>query len=72
MLITNRHGEKESVRFDKITDRISSLCYGLNEKYIIPAKITQKVCARLCDGMKTSQPFSFSTRTVAKFVSTKI
>ena len=29
-------GRKESVMFDKITSRISKLCYGLNKEFIEP------------------------------------
>ena len=32
MYIIKRDGRKESVHFDKITSRISKLCYGLNPK----------------------------------------
>ena len=36
-------GRKETVYFDKITSRISKLCYGLNMEFIDPVKISQKV-----------------------------
>ena len=29
-------GRKEKVMFDKITSRISKLCYGLNQDYVDP------------------------------------
>ena len=32
MYIIKRDGRRESVHFDKITSRISKLCYGLNPK----------------------------------------
>ena len=32
MFVLKRSGKKESVHFDKITSRISKLCYGLDEK----------------------------------------
>jgi hypothetical protein len=32
MFVVKRSGKKESVHFDKITSRISKLCYGLDAK----------------------------------------
>jgi hypothetical protein len=32
MYVLKRNGKKESVHFDKITSRISKLCYGLDQK----------------------------------------
>jgi ribonucleoside-diphosphate reductase subunit M1 len=37
-------GRRERVLFDKITSRISKLCYGLNSTFVDPAEVTQKVC----------------------------
>ena len=31
MYVVKRDGHKEPVMFDKITDRIKKLCYGLND-----------------------------------------
>lgn len=32
--------------FDKVTSRISKLCYGLNSQFVDPARVCQKVlCA---------------------------
>jgi hypothetical protein len=31
MYVVKRDGKKEPVMFDKITDRIKKLCYGLND-----------------------------------------
>lgn len=30
--VVKRNGRRESVHFDKITSRVSKLCYGLNSK----------------------------------------
>lgn len=43
MFVVKRDGRKESVAFDKITARISKLCYGLDAKYVEPVIIAQKV-----------------------------
>ena len=32
MYVLKRDGKKESVHFDKITSRISKLCYGLDQQ----------------------------------------
>lgn len=45
MFVMKRDGRKEAVAFDKITARISNLCYGLNPKYVEPVIIAQKVRA---------------------------
>ena len=42
MYVIKRNGEKEPVHFDKITARISQMCYGLNSTYIKPFKVAQK------------------------------
>ena len=36
-------GRKESVMFDKITSRISKLCYGLNSDFIEPVRVPSLV-----------------------------
>ena len=43
MFVMKRDGRKEAVAFDKITARISNLCYGLDPKYVEPVIIAQKV-----------------------------
>ena len=43
MFVIKRDGRKEEVHFDKITARVSKLCYGLNLEFVDPARICQKV-----------------------------
>lgn len=43
MHVVKRDGRKEPVMFDKITARIRRLCWGLDERYIDPVLIAQKV-----------------------------
>ncbi len=43
MFVIKRDGRKESVMFDKITSRISKLCYNLDMNFIDPPAITLKV-----------------------------
>ena len=55
MYVVKRSGEKEEVRFDKITERIKKLCYGLDPKFIDPIEIAKKVIERLYPGVTTTE-----------------
>ena len=41
MQVVNRKGEREDVRFDAILEKLASLTYGLDEKWIDPAHLTK-------------------------------
>jgi len=43
------------VQFDKITARVSRLCYGLDPDHVDPAAITMKVIAGVYQGVTTIQ-----------------
>ncbi|RCI06571.1 Ribonucleoside-diphosphate reductase large subunit, partial [Rhizopus stolonifer] len=58
-------GSKEKVLFDKITSRISKLCYGLNDKYVIPVKISQKVISGVYQGITTVELDNLAAETAA-------
>lgn len=47
--VIKRDGRKEPTMFDKITSRISKLCYGLDMNYVDPAAITMKVVSDIVD-----------------------
>jgi hypothetical protein len=49
----NIDGRKERVQFDKITARVSRLCYGLDPEHVDPAAITQKVISGVYQGVTT-------------------
>jgi len=53
MYVLKRDGRKEEVKIDKITARISKLCYGF-DPIVDPIKITLKVVEGLYDGVTTS------------------
>jgi hypothetical protein len=36
LYVVKRSGKREEVRFDKITERIKKLTYGLDKRYIDP------------------------------------
>lgn len=53
VLILNTDGRKERVQFDKITARVSRLCYGLDPEHVDAAAITQKVISGVYQGVTT-------------------
>lgn len=53
MLMCTADGRKERVQFDKITARVSRLCYGLDPEHVDPAAITQKVISGVYQGVTT-------------------
>jgi ribonucleoside-diphosphate reductase, alpha subunit len=55
MLVLKRDGRRESVKFDKITARISKLCYGLDPKFVNPVEVAMKVINGLYDGVSTQE-----------------
>ncbi|KAG1147879.1 hypothetical protein G6F37_003712 [Rhizopus arrhizus] len=65
MFVIKRDGRKEKVLFDKITSRISKLCYGLNEDYVIPVKISQKVISGVYQGITTIELDNLAAETAA-------
>jgi ribonucleoside-diphosphate reductase subunit M1 len=50
MYVKKRDGRYEVVHFDKITSRITRLCYGLNSDYVDPILVSQKVCMGVYKG----------------------
>ena len=52
MYVVKRDGHKEPVMFDKITDRIKKLCYGLND-LVDAVKVAMRVIEGLYDGVTT-------------------
>jgi ribonucleoside-diphosphate reductase alpha chain len=64
MYVVKRGGHKEPVMFDKITDRIKKLCYGLNE-LVDPVKVAMRVIEGLYDGVSTSELDNLAAETAA-------
>lgn len=54
MWVYKRDGQKETVQFDKITARLTRLCYGLNPQ-VDSTLVAQKVIEGLYEGVKTSE-----------------
>lgn len=53
MFVIKRNGEKESVKFDKITRRLEKLLYDIKD--IDATLITQKICNRIFPGITTTE-----------------
>ena len=64
MFVVKRDGHKEPVMFDKITERIKKLCYGLNE-LVDPVKVAMRVIEGLYDGVSTSELDNLAAETAA-------
>ncbi len=64
MYVIKRDGHKEPVMFDKITDRIKKLCYGLNG-LVEPVKVAMRVIEGLYDGVSTSELDNLAAETAA-------
>jgi len=67
MYVVKRGGRRESVHFDKITSRISKLCYGLNAKHVDPVVISQKVIQGVYPGVTTEELDELAAQTAASF-----
>jgi transcriptional regulator NrdR family protein len=55
MYVLKRDGRRESVHFDKITSRVSKLCYGLNSKHVDSIAVAQKVVQGVYPGVTTTE-----------------
>lgn len=63
--VVKRDGRKEPVHFDKITARIKKLCYGLDEAFVDPVVVAQKVIAGVYPGVTTSELDNLAAETAA-------
>jgi ribonucleoside-diphosphate reductase alpha chain len=65
MYVITRSGEKEPVKFDKITERIEGLAFELDLKFVDPVKVTQKVIEGIYDGISTKELDQLAAETAA-------
>ncbi|KAK4979526.1 ribonucleotide-diphosphate reductase subunit rnr1 [Elasticomyces elasticus] len=65
MFVYKRDGRKERVQFDKITARVSRLCYGLDPEHVDAAAITMKVISGVYQGVTTIQLDDLAAETAA-------
>jgi len=68
MFVIKRNGQKEQVHFDKITARISRLCYKLND-FVDPCLVSQKVVQGVYKGVTTSELDELAAETAAHLTS---
>ncbi|XP_031562039.1 ribonucleoside-diphosphate reductase large subunit-like [Actinia tenebrosa] len=55
LVVIKRNGESQPVLLDKITSRVSKLCYGLKNEFVEPVEITLKVVKGIYNGVKTTE-----------------
>lgn len=65
MQVVKRNGKRQDVSFDKITARISKMCYGLDQRFVDPTEIAKKVIQGLYDGVSTSELDNLAAETSA-------
>lgn len=65
MHITKRDGRTEEVLFDKISERINKLCFGLDSNYVDHVLIAQKVVVGMYPGVTTSELDELAAQTAA-------
>ncbi|BFZ61753.1 ribonucleotide-diphosphate reductase subunit rnr1 [Saitoella coloradoensis] len=70
MFVYKRDGRKERVAFDKITARVSRLCYGLDAEHVDAVSITQKVISGVYQGVTTVELDNLAAETAA-YMTTK-
>lgn len=67
MFVIKRNGQHAPVSFDKITSRLTKLCYGLNSTYVDPVCIAQKVIQGVYPGVTTVELDELAAQTAASF-----
>ncbi|KAG2009750.1 ribonucleotide-diphosphate reductase subunit rnr1 [Coprinopsis cinerea AmutBmut pab1-1] len=68
--VFKRGTRKERVQFDKITARISKLCYGLDLNFVDPIEVAQKVVVGVYQGVTTVELDNLAAETAA-YLTTK-
>lgn len=65
MYVIKRDGNRESVKFDKITARIQKLCYGLDADHVHSVNVAMKVIEGIYEGVSTSELDNLAAETAA-------
>jgi len=65
MYVIKRDGNRESVKFDKITSRIQKLCYGLDPTHVTAISVAMKVIEGIYEGVSTSELDNLAAETAA-------
>jgi ribonucleoside-diphosphate reductase alpha chain len=70
MYVLTRGGDREPIKFDKITERIEQLSNGLQKEFVDSSAIAQKVIEGVYDGITTRELDQLAAETAA-YLSTK-
>ncbi|TNE99356.1 MAG: ribonucleoside-diphosphate reductase subunit alpha [Deltaproteobacteria bacterium] len=65
MYVITRSGEREPIKFDKITERIERLSHDLDTNYVDPSQIAKKVIEGIYDGITTRELDQLAAETAA-------
>ena len=65
MYVIKRDGNRESVKFDKVTARIQKLCYGLDPSHVNSINVAMKVIEGIYEGVTTSELDNLAAETAA-------
>lgn len=70
MFVVKRSGDREEIKFDKVTSRIEKLCDGLDREYVDPVAVTLKVNQGIYSGVTTSELDELAAQTCAYMATT--
>jgi ribonucleoside-diphosphate reductase alpha chain len=70
MYVLKRDGNKESVKFDKITARVQKLCYGLEPHHVNPVSVAMKVIEGIYAGVTTHELDNLAAEIAASLTTT--
>ena len=70
MYVLKRDGNKESIKFDKITARIQKLCYGLEPTHVNPVNVAMKVIEGIYAGVTTHELDNLAAEIAASLTTT--
>jgi ribonucleoside-diphosphate reductase alpha chain len=68
MQVIKRDGSREPLKFDKISNRIRKMTYGLNNDFIDVLGVSQKVIAGIFDGITTESLDNLAAETAASLI----
>jgi ribonucleoside-diphosphate reductase alpha chain len=68
MQVIKRDGSREPLKFDKISNRVRKMTYGLNNDFIDVLEISQKVIAGIFDGITTEALDNLAAETAASLI----
>jgi ribonucleoside-diphosphate reductase alpha chain len=70
MYVLKRDGNKESIKFDKITARVQKLCYGLEPNHVNPVSVAMKVIEGIYAGVTTHELDNLAAEIAASLTTT--